>query len=230
MVLKKMKNFYRKAEGLMGSAEALGHSFRESELEKRTRQQHGFHDFENDLPDIKKTPAKDDRPTIGNDVFSLLGPYNPLAASITEHDTVWLLDNTAYRNARTNKWEGEFVAAVFDQDTGLEVSTVVAIIAQKLGFARGDQAENTIRERLMMFMQTILPGRRVEVSFDRREPLTLGPGGRNAISSDVKTLFQHQDGQVVPSTATVPRGTNGVLGMSTVFAEPEGWGVISGKV
>ena len=37
-----------------------------------------------------------------------------------------LLDNTAYRSTVTNQWQAEFVAAVFDKDTGLEVSSVVA--------------------------------------------------------------------------------------------------------
>jgi len=223
-----MAGFYRKAEGLMASAEAMAHGSKETGAERQTRKQHGFHDFESDLPDIKKIPAKDDRPSIGSDVMSYLGSWNPIAMNITDNDTVWLLDNTAFRNSKSNKWQAEFVAAVFDQDTGIEVTSIVAIIAQKLGLAKGDLAEATIRERLLLFMSSILPGRRVEVSFEQKEDLTLGPGGRNAISSDLKTLFEHNDGDIVTSTATVPKGANGVLSMKTVFAEPNGWAVISG--
>jgi hypothetical protein len=223
-----MSDLYHKAENMVASAEAKVRGSTESGAERRARKQCGFHEFEADLPDLKKIPAKDSRPTIGTDVLSHLGSWNPLAMNITDNDTVWLLDNTAFRNPKTNKWQAEFVAAVFDQDTGLEVSSVVAAIAGKLGIAKGDQAEDTIRDRLLMFMQSILPGRRVEISFDRREDFTLGPGGRNAISSDLKTLFQHNNGDIVTSTAIVPRGANGVLTMRTVFAEPEGWAVISG--
>jgi len=106
------------------------------------------------------------------------------------------------------------------------VSTVVADIAEKLGLGKGDESEATIRDRLMPFMQSILPGRKVNVTFDS-EHLTLGPGGRNAISSDIRRLPSHNDGDIVSGTAKVPAGTNGVLTVQTVYAEPEGWAVIS---
>jgi hypothetical protein len=80
----------------------------------------------------------------------------------------------------------------------------------------------------MLFMQSILPARKVNVEFDQKEKLVLGPGGRNAISSDIKSLPQARDGDIVTSNARVPEGTNGVLSMKTFYAEPEGWAVISG--
>ena len=149
---------------------------------------------------------------------------------ITDNDTVWLLDNTAYRNATTGEWQAEFVAAVFGKDTSLEASTVVADIAEKVGLGKGNAQEECIEERLMPFMQSILPGRVVRVDFSGVEELKLGPGGRNAISSDTKTLPEHKNGDVVTSVAKVPGDTNGVLKMDTAFAEPEGWGVISGAL
>lgn len=206
--------------------EAVAHGFHESAMEKKTREQRGFHQTEGAMPNIKKLPASDNRPSLSSDILSHLGTWNPLPHDITENDSVWLFDNTAYRSTATGNWEAEIVAAVFDKDTGLEVSTVVADIAEKLGLGKGDAAEETIRDRLMPFMRSILPGRKVDVDFDG-ETLSLGPGGRNAISSDVKALPSHQDGDIVSSTAQVPQGADGVLTMKTVYAEPEGWAVIS---
>lgn len=53
-------------------------------------------------------------------------------------------------------------------------------------------------------------------------------GGRNGISSDIKPLPAYRDGDIINSPAVVPRGANGILDMRTVFAEPEGWAIISG--
>ena len=122
------------------------------------------------------------------------------------------------------------MAAVFSKDTGLEVSKVVADLAEKLGIGRGDEQEKRITDRLIPFMQQILPGRVVNVDFAKgREQVKLGPGGRNGISSDIKVLKDGKNGEIVDSRADVPRGANGILSMRTVFAEPEGWAVISGK-
>lgn len=108
------------------------------------------------------------------------------------------------------------------------MSKVVADIAEKIGIGKGDKEEATIRERLIPIMQNILPGRVVDVDFPNSGDLKLGPGGRNAISSDIKQLPEFADGDAVPSSAKVPNGTNGLLRMKTFYAEPEGWGLISG--
>lgn len=150
-----MSTIYRKAEGVVDSVEAIAFGFHESAMEKKTREKRGFHQTEGLLPNIKKLPASDARPSMSSDLLSYLGKWNPLPHAITKNDTVWLLDNTAYRNDVTKKWEAEFVAAVFDKNTGLEVSTVVADIAEKLGLGKGDAAEATIRDRLMPFMQSV---------------------------------------------------------------------------
>ena len=226
-----MASIVRKAEGVVGAAASVAQSYRESAMEKKTRTHSNFHDFESALPAVKRVPAAEDRTSLASDLLSNLGRYNPLPHNITAKDTVWLLDNTAYRNPKTNKWEAEFVAAVFDQNTGLEVSTVVADLAEKLGLGKGDAQEEIIRQRLMLFMQDILPGRKVQVTFAENQKLILGPGGRHAISSDIKPLpASFKGGEIVSSVANVPEGANGVLHMNTVFAEPEGWGVISGKM
>jgi len=216
---------------MVGTATAVAQSYHESAMEKKTRTHCKFHDFESTLPTVKKAPVAEDRPSLTTDILSNLGRFNPLPHNITAKDTVWLLDNTAYRNPKTKQWEAEFVAAVFDQTTGLEVSTVVADLAEKLGIGKGDAQEETIRQRLMLFMQNILPGRKVQVTVAQKDQLTLGPGGRHAISSDIKPLpATFNGGDIVPSVANVPEGANGVLHMNTAFAEPEGWGIISGKM
>src|SRR6266536_4470827 len=186
---RKMSRLLRKATSMMDSQPApmpLRH--RETEMEHRTRKERKFDETESQLPNVKLSPASDNRPAIVTNILSYLGPWNPAPQQITENDTVWLFDNTAHRNLKTNRWEAEFVAAVFDKNTGVEVSTVVADVAEKLGLGKGDAAEATIRDRLMPFMQSMLPGRMVNVDFAERTPLKLGPGGRNGISSDIRTL------------------------------------------
>lgn len=202
----------------------------ESDLEHRTRKARNFEETEAKLPNLRNSPAPDDRPTIGTNILSYLGTWNPRPHPITSNDTVWLFDNTAYRNPTTNNWEAEVIAAVFDKETGVKVSLVVADIAEKLGLGHGDAAEARIKDRLMPFMQSVLPGRVVNVDFGRRTQLKFGPGGRNGISSDLRPLPHHQDGKIVSGVARVPKGTNGILQMKTVYAEPEGWGIISGML
>ncbi|KFY94479.1 hypothetical protein V500_03220 [Pseudogymnoascus sp. VKM F-4518 (FW-2643)] len=199
----------------------------ESDLEHRTRKARNFEETEAKLPNLRNSPAPDERPTITTNILSYLGTWNPRPHPITSNDTVWLFDNTAYRNPTTNNWEAEYIAAVFDKETGVKVSLVVADIAEKLGLGHGDEAEERIKDRLMPFMQSVLPGRVVNVDFGRRTQLKLGPGGRNGISSDLRPLPEHKDGDVVTGVAKVPRGTNGILEMKTVYAEPEGWAIIS---
>lgn len=80
-----------------------------------------------------------------------------------------------------------------------------------------------------MFIITIAPARSVDLRFSaglgtRR----VGPGGRSAVSETIiDDLGEHRDGdsitvEAIPTEAA-PHGT-----MTTRFAEPEGWMVISG--
>jgi hypothetical protein len=202
--------------------------YQATDLETRSRQLGNFPAVEADLPDIRYIEGSDHRPSTATDLLSYLGPWNPLPQDITGKDQVWLFDNTAYKSAKTGSWEAEFIAAVFDQNSGIQLSKVVANIAEKLGIGKGDAAEATIQERLIPFVQSTLPGRRVRVDSGQRKELELGPGGRNAISSDIKALPRHAGGHIMTSEAQVPEGANGELQMRTVYAEPEGWGIISG--
>ena len=208
---------------------AVNH-FQATDLEHQTRKLGNFPEVEADLPDIRNVEGSDHRPSTATDLLSYLGVWNPAPKDITDKDQVWLLDNTAYKSDITDEWQAEFIAAVFDQNTGVEVSKVVAAVAEKVGVGKGDAAEATIQERLIPFVQSTLPGRRVKAIFGQQEELELGPGGRNAISSDKRVLPHHAAGHVVTSVAQVPKGANGELTMRTVYAEPEGWGVISGMI
>lgn len=225
-----MSRFIRKATSVLDTKPSpLGAKRSESDMEHRTRKERKFHETESKLPNVKVS-AVQDRPEIATNLLSYLGSWNPRPLEISKHDTVWLLDNTAYRNPTTNNWEAEFVAAVFDQKSGVEISSVVADLAEKLGLGHGDAAEDRIQERLMPFMQDILPGRVVHLDFPGGAPLKLGPGGRNGISSDIKRTASHNGGDIIKATAQVPSGVNGILEMKTAFAEPEGWAVISGNL
>ncbi|RFU31830.1 hypothetical protein B7463_g4516, partial [Scytalidium lignicola] len=224
--MSEVKHLYHEGEAILDTVETTIHNYHAHGFEGRTRKERGFHETESKLPNTRRSPAPDDRPTLTDRILSGLGRKNPFSHTISANDTLWLLDNTAYRN-NSGKWHAEFVAAVFDQTTGLQVSTVVADIAEKVGLGKGDAQEETIRERVMPFMQSILPGRVAVVDFGKEVKLKLGPGGSNAISSDTEALPRHSDGDVITSTAVVPKGTNGILQMKTVFAEPTGWGVIS---
>ncbi|KAH8816683.1 hypothetical protein F5884DRAFT_776984 [Xylogone sp. PMI_703] len=218
-------NLYNKGEAILDSVGTMIQNYHASKNEERMRKERGFHETESELPNIR-IAAPDHRPTLTDRILSLLGKRNPLTHPISADDTLWLLDNTAYKDT-SGQWRGEFVAAVFDQSTGVEVSTVVADIAEKVGLGKGDAQEATIRQRLMPFMQSILPGRVTTVDFNKEIKLKLGPGGTNAISSDIKVIPRHNNGEIITSKAVVPKGTNGILEMKTVYAEPTGWGVIS---
>jgi hypothetical protein len=207
-----------------GMANGRGGSF----MERRTRKEWKFDEVESRLPNIKMTPAFERRLSIATRLLSYLGPHNPAPHPITANDEVWLFDNTAYRSA-DNQWRAEFVTAEFDQRTGQEVSSAVADVAENIGLAKDDAAEATIQERLMPFVQAVLPGRVVRTDFGGMKELKLGPSGRNGVSSDIRGLPEFRNGEIVSSVAKVPTGTTGILKMNTVFAEPEGWGLISGN-
>lgn len=155
------------------------------------------------------------------------GSLNPRPIPVTEGDTVWLFDNTAFRSPLTGKWQAEFVASYWAQKSNVEIGKAVADIAEKLGIGKGDAAEKEIAKRLGPFMWEIEPGREVTVDVGGPKGMVLGPGGRNAISSDVRKVPEGKDGEITETRASVPHGADGILSMKTVYAEPEGWGVIS---
>jgi len=159
--------------------------------------------------------------------LSYLDPKNPLPVSVSSDDVVWLMDNVAFQGPG-GVWQAEFVAAVFDHKPSPKAVDIVGDIASKLGFSKGDKEQKTIEWRVAPFMMEVLPGRCVRVNFENLVQLDLGPGGRNGISSDIKQLPHNFSYLVARSVADVPRGVTGMLEMKTLFAEPEGWAIISG--
>ncbi|KAI0025939.1 hypothetical protein F4780DRAFT_774781 [Xylariomycetidae sp. FL0641] len=195
------------------------------DMQTATRKQRRFDETERKLADFSNSfgPVP-----VAEKLLSYLGKHNPLPRSIDADDTLWLLDNTAYRNEKTGKWEAEYVAAMFSQKTSCPVLDAVDSVAKEIGLQPSDPHYETMEQRMLPFVQDIKPGTQAKVLYGGNTPMKLGPGGRNGISADVKTLPANQDSTaVVPTFAQVPKGANGVLEMRTFFAEPEGWGVIS---
>lgn len=202
---------------------------RSAKLEEQTRSHAHFTQTESSLASVSTNQSYASRKEHKLTHFlSYLGARNPLPATIVADDVVWLMDNVAVRGPG-GKWEAEFVAAVFDQKPSGKVVDIVGDIASKVGLAKGAREEKTIERRIGPFVMEILPGRQVKVNFNGSAPLKLGPGGRNGISSDIRRVPKFPGGSIVRSTAEVPMGVMGLLEMKTVFAEPEGWAVISGK-
>ena len=205
----------------------------ESSGERQAREDRKFPDVESSLPKGSKLSL-----SVVDKLTSYLGQSNPLASEAkVPSDSVWLLDNTAYRPVhiyphREQPWQAEFVAAYFERDSGKEVSKLVADIADKIELNDMDipnqEGERRIAERLQPFLNSIKPAKFVNVVFPSQYGQKLGPGGRNAISSQVVTpLGDHEDGDVM-ETKTLAHGLCPYGPMLTHFAAPEGWVVISG--
>ncbi len=196
-------------------------------LESRTRTEQGFIDTEATL--VKRGTAKLSGSSKIRDLLSYLGPRNPLPTPVGKRDIIWLMDNVAYRGPG-GSWYAEFVTAAFDGKISARFVDYVGDVADAVGLAKGDQEEATIEERIVPFVMDVLPGRQIKVDFGGEDRLKLGPGGRNGITSDVRKVHRpSRKTHLVVSNAEVPSGTSGILQMKTVFAEPEGWAIISGR-
>lgn len=160
-----------------------------------------------------------------------IGNQNPTPVHAGQE--VWLLDNTAFRDPNNpERWTAEFVAAYFTQNSGKNVAKVVADIAEKLGLAGENAdpaAEQRIAERVQPFLNMILAAKTVDIRFSKAGTLTLGPSNTGGVSVDELPLpgSGYMDDQVVWSEAVLTVGSHSH--MQTAFADPEGWGVISGR-
>lgn len=208
----------------------------ETGQDRKTRATGDFHSIERSLPIVGSRLSI----PLLDSVSSYLGQHNPLASSVKPGvESVWLLDNTAYRPVRffplrPGPWQAEFVTAFFEKNTGRDVSKIVAQIAEKIGL--GDDGEDeereqkTIAERLQPFIDTIAPARSVNVTLPTVSIRCLGPGGPSAVSTQtISSLGEHNDGDVVTISA-VPSEVTPFGPMTTHFAGPEGWAVISGML
>ncbi|KAI0424621.1 hypothetical protein F5Y09DRAFT_335609 [Xylaria sp. FL1042] len=195
------------------------------EMQQRTRKERRFDETERDLPDFSSTSL-----TVASKLWSALsylGKKNPLTRFVSADDTLWLLDNTAYRNDKTGLWEAEYVAAMFSQHSSCTIVDAVSSIADKIQLEERDPGYQTLEKRIGPFVQDIKPGTVANVLYEGRSLMKLGPSGHNGISSEIKRLPGSSDGGIVPTFAHVPDGANGLLEMRTFYADAEGWGVIS---
>jgi hypothetical protein len=203
--------------------------------ERDAREKAGFPQIEALLK--TKIGSRLNIPLVGG-LSSYLGQRNPFAsAANSAADLVWLLDNTAYRPVHPyphaeQPWQAEFVAAYFERNSGKDLSKWVAEIADAMGLRKmqiaDDEGKAIIAKRLEAFTREIRPAKFVNVEFPNGDGEKLGPGARNAISSQIKLVpGEYQDGAVlevnsIPPTLA-PQGP-----MVTYFASPEGWAVVSG--
>lgn len=199
--------------------------------EQETREAGAFHDVEKDMPLLQgRLP-----PTLDK-ITSYLGKANPFAQPIDPANSiVWLCDNTAYQSASfPHTWQALFVAAFFEKDSGRAViGKVVADITQKLGMAAdGEDIQERIRERLQPFVDQILPSKTLEIMFkgNKGEVFKLGPSNRDGISHNEIKLHGHYDDMITRSGRIIlgRRLDDEDNNMTTYFAGPTGWGVISG--
>lgn len=208
----------------------------ETNQDRKTRTTGDFHTIERTLPIVGSRLSI----PLLDSISSYLGQHNPLASSVKPGtESVWLFENTAYRPVRffplkPGPWQSEFVAAFFKKNTGEDVSKIVAQIAEKVGLGSDGEdeepAQKTIAERLQPFIDSIAPARFVEVTLPTGSVRSLGPGGPSAVSTQIiSNLGDHNDGDAVSisavSSEVTPYGP-----MTTHFAGPDGWAVISGML
>ena len=202
--------------------------------ERQTRKTGDFKGAESDMHCKLGSPF--DVPIVDN-ISSYLGKSNPLAREIDpKTEVVWLLDNTAYRPVhvyahKEQPFQAEYVAAYFQKNTGKDTSEAVADIAEKLGLKgkgiKEEETERRIAERLQPFVDTVAPARWVNIQFSDGRKEKLGPGARSAVSErTIVALNEHKDRETM-EVRTVPPEILPHGAMTTHFAAPEGWLVVS---
>ncbi|KAJ5477095.1 hypothetical protein N7539_007239 [Penicillium diatomitis] len=177
-------------------------------------------------------------------LFSWLGHSNPLVHPADPHkNTVWLLDNTAFRlqsdsedsSGTSQSWQAEFVACIFETHGRKDVGKVVATIADYIGIdgnlgSDGRAMRERIEQRVQPFLNQISPGRtlKLQIPVDgETQSHALGDSDENGIISQTVDLgaLGVADGATIRPAAqgfTEPTAV-----METRFAAPEGWMVIS---
>ena len=210
----------------------------ETRQDRATRAAGDFQQTEDSLPTHLGSRIND-IPLLDN-VTSYLGGRNPLAKEVDPAtEIVWLLDNIAYRPVhiyrhKPQAWQAEFVAAFFKKHVHKDLTEAVADIAEKIGLGQpGEDREaglKTIESRLEHFVRTIAPARFVQVRFPSGNVQKVGPCGRSAVSVQrTADLGEHKNGDSM-SISAVPADVTPQGPMTTTFADPEGWLVISGTL
>ncbi|TKA77460.1 hypothetical protein B0A55_04759 [Friedmanniomyces simplex] len=124
-------------------------------------------------------------------------------------------------------WEVEFVAAYFIKNSGKGLAHATASLVKQLNVDDHDEAtKKRISARLEAFIDSVLPNRTVRISIDNKEEQTLGPSSYSGLSSGLLQLhFPPSAPQIQSNALTLPPPFG--LPSTTVFAEEQGWGIIS---
>jgi hypothetical protein len=157
-------------------------------------------------------------------IAALLGSKNPHYHPVDpDYHRVWLFDNTAYRDG--DRWAVEVVAAFFVKDSGEDSSEAMARISEIIGLTHEGQKES-VALRLRPFMDSILPAHTATLKLNSQR-YQLGPSSTEGISTNlIRFKRKAQDGGTM--TPTLVRMKHQLpLVPVTVFAEPDGWAVVS---
>lgn len=125
-------------------------------------------------------------------------------------------------------WEVEFVACYFIKNSGRDVAKVTSDLVKHLNDVSQDDiaTKKRIAARLESFTDAVLPNRTLRISIAGKEEQTLGPSSHSGISSELLELhFQPQAPHVQSNALNLPPPFG--LPSTTIFAEEQGWGVIS---
>lgn len=124
-------------------------------------------------------------------------------------------------------WQAEFVAAYFIKNSGKDLAGATGALIKALNISEDDVAtKERISKRLQNFTDAVLPHRTVRISIGGAEHQTLGPSNMSGISAGVHSLhLQPTEPQIHNDAIALPAPS--VLPSTTVFAEENGWGVIS---
>lgn len=154
------------------------------------------------------------------------------------HNTVWLLDNTAYRPVypfphKTQPWYVEAVACVFMAHGRRDISNFVALVADAIGLdgevGTDEETRKRITQRLQPFVNEIAPAQvvtlEVPLPCGNIHKHRLGPTDSNGIQTVLIGAHDVEDGTIVKPYL---EGWDRSVSMNTVSASPEGWLVISG--
>lgn len=174
---------------------------------------------------------------------SFLRLKNPLVHPADPHkNTVWLLDNTAFRpitedGSYSPSWQAEVVACIFQTEGRKDVGKFVAAIADyigldgELGSDDNKETRERIERRVQPFIDQVSPSRTLKLDVKVNQSTQvhgLDPSDRNGIISQNIELGASglSDGTVV--RPTIQHFTKQpIASAETRFAAPEGWLVIS---
>ncbi|TPX19921.1 hypothetical protein DIZ76_017716 [Coccidioides immitis] len=175
-------------------------------------------------------------------LVSFLGWAHPkVARADPRHHTVWLFNSTAFqprtqtRLDHPDTWQTEVVAAIFEKHSRQDLGKLIALIADLVGLdgkaGEDPVVRQRIAERLQPFVSEVAPARFVELDVALTpadgNKYKLNPSNPHGIISHAIRIGSYQfikDGTVISSSlSNWPQPVT----MSTTFAAPEGWLVVS---